>query len=479
MSEYDSQRPQDAGNAGETQQQPRVQVESTPAGSNIPYVQAYDTQTGKPLGGAQVVNKHTVVKTKTKKLPIFITALAGCACGALLVIALIMSGTLNIGGGKNAVTAGASGSSTQKITIDSEDTTLAEAVSAKALPSVVSITATSSGSQNGSLSQSADESDSSGSVGSGVVLDTEGHILTNNHVVDGYDQYVVTMDDGTTYEAEFVGNDASSDLAVIKLKDADASKLTPIEIGDSSKLNVGEWVMAIGSPFGNEQSVSTGIVSALYRSTAMSSTSGNTIYANMIQTDAAINPGNSGGALVNDNGELVGINSLIESYSGSSSGVGFAIPGNYAVEVAQKLIAGQTVTHAYIGGSFQTVTANNARSNSLSVNQGAYVAELADDGPAAQAGIQKGDVITALDDEEITSSDALVLAVRSHSVGDTVTVTLMRGSKQMQVQVTLGSDEALQQQQDSDSSSQGSLLEQYLEQYGQQRGGSEDGYSRR
>ena len=239
MSENDSQRPQDAGNAGETQQQPRVQVESTPAdGNNIPYVQAYDTQTGKPLGGQQVVNKHTVVKTKTKKLPIFITALAGCACGALLVIALIMSGTLDIGGGKNAVTAGASGSSTQKITIDSEDTTLAEAVSAKALPSVVSITATSSGGQNGSLSQSADESDNSGSVGSGVVLDTEGHILTNNHVVDGYDQYVVTMDDGTTYEAEFVGNDASSDLAVIKLKDADASKLTPIEIGDSSKLTI-------------------------------------------------------------------------------------------------------------------------------------------------------------------------------------------------------------------------------------------------
>ena len=184
------------------------------------------------------MNKHTVVKTKTKKLPIFITALAGCACGALLVIALIMSGTLDIGGGKNAVTAGASGSSTQKITIDSTQ---------RPRPSFFPIPATSSGSQNGSLSQSADESDSSGSVGSGVVLDTEGHILTNNHVVDGYDQYVVTMDDGTTYEAEFVGNDASSDLAVIKLKDADASKLTPIEIGDSSKLNVGEWVMAIGS----------------------------------------------------------------------------------------------------------------------------------------------------------------------------------------------------------------------------------------
>ena len=416
MSENDSQRPQDADHAGETQQQPRVQVESTPADSNIPYVQVYDTQTGKPLGSQQVVNKHTVVKTKTKKLPIFITALAGCACGALLVIALIMSGALNIGGGKNAVTAGASGSSTQKITIDSEDTTLAEAVSAKALPSVVSITATSSGGQNGSLSQSADESDGSGSVGSGVVLDTEGHILTNNHVVDGYDQYVVTMDDGTTYEAEFVGNDASSDLAVIKLKDADASKLTPIEIGDSSKLNVGEWVMAIGSPFGNEQSVSTGIVSALYRSTAMSSTSGNTIYANMIQTDAAINPGNSGGALVNDNGELVGINSLIESYSGSSSGVGFAIPVNYAKNIADQIIDGKTPVHPYLGATLSSVNALNARTNKLSTDSGAYVASVVEDGPAAKAGIQEGDVITKLGDDEITSADGLIIALRSHEV---------------------------------------------------------------
>ena len=457
MSEYDSQRPQDVGNAGETQQQPRVQVESTPADSNIPYVQAYDTQTGQPLGSQQVVNKHTVVKTKTKKLPIFITALAGCACGALLVIALIMSGTLNIGGGKNAVTAGASGSSTQKITIDSEDTTLAEAVSAKALPSVVSITATSSGSQNGSLSQSADESDSSGSVGSGVVLDTEGHILTNNHVVDGYDQYVVTMDDGTTYEAEFVGNDASSDLDVIKLKDADASKL-----------NVGEWVMAIGSPFGNEQSVSTGIVSALYRSTAMSSTNGNTIYANMIQTDAAINPGNSGGALVNDNGELVGINSLIESYSGSSSGVGFAIPVNYAKNIADQIIDGKTPVHPYLGATLSSVNALNARTNKLSTDSGAYVASVVEDGPAAKAGIQEGDVITKLGDDEITSADGLIIALRSHEVGEKVEITLMRGKEEKKVTVELGSDEELQNQQQDDSATDtgnGSITDEQLRQY--------------
>ena len=409
-----------------------------------------------------------MVKTKTKKLPIFITALAGCACGALLVIALIMSGTLNIGGGKNAVTAGASGSSTQKITIDSEDTTLAEAVSAKALPSVVSITATSSGGQNGSLSQSADESDNSGSVGSGVVLDTEGHILTNNHVVDGYDQYVVTMDDGTTYEAEFVGNDASSDLAVIKLKDADASKLTPIEIGDSSKLNVGEWVMAIGSPFGNEQSVSTGIVSALYRSTAMSSTSGNTIYANMIQTDAAINPGNSGGALVNDNGELVGINSLIESYSGSSSGVGFAIPVNYAKNIADQIIDGKTLVHPYMGATLSSVNALNARTNKLSTDSGAYVASVVEDGPAAKAGIQEGDVITKLGDDEITSADGLIIALRSHEVGEKVEITLMRGKEEKKVTVELGSDEELQNQQQDDSATDtgnGGITDEQLRQY--------------
>ena len=394
--------------------------------------------------------------------------LLGGVIGAVAVAAvLVVGGFVAMPSSATSGKTGSTGttSSSQTVTVnsgDSTDTTLANAVAQKALPSVVSINVTTSDGEG---------------VGSGVVLDTDGNILTNYHVIEGAQSISVSTGDAS-YDATVVGSDESSDLAVIKIDAGDAA-LTPIEVGDSSTLQVGDWVMSLGSPFGLEQSVSTGIVSSLYRSTMLQNTSGNTIYTNLIQTDATINPGNSGGALVDDEGKLVGINSLIESYSGSSSGVGFAIPGNYAVEVAQKLIAGQTVTHAYIGGSFQTVTANNARSNSLSVNQGAYVAELADDGPAAQAGIQKGDVITALGDEEITSSDALVLAVRSHSVGDTVTVTLMRGSKQMQVQVTLGSDEAFQQQQDSDSSSQGSLLEQYLEQYGQQRGGSEDGYSRR
>ncbi len=248
---------------------------------------------------------RTVVKTKSKKLPIFLASFAGLVVGSVLVIALVMSGAFRIT--DTNVEATGNGSA-QTIEIDPEDTTLSEVVAAKSLPSVVSITAQG-------------ETEDSGGVGSGVILDADGNILTNYHVIEGATALVVRTDDGNSYEAEVVGTDESSDLAVIRLKDAKDATLTPIEIGDSDGIAVGEWVMAIGSPFGNEQSVSTGIVSALYRSTALQSTSGTSIYANMIQTDAAINP-----ALVNAEGELIGINSMIQSSSGSSSGVGFAIP---------------------------------------------------------------------------------------------------------------------------------------------------------
>ena len=392
-----------------------------------------------------------------------VAVLGGVVGAAALAGTLFATGLVGRG---TTVTTG--GSSSQSITINPSDdsTTLANAVAAKALPSVVSINVTASDGEG---------------VGSGVVLDTSGNILTNYHVVEGAQGISVSVG-GESYDATVVGSDESSDLAVIKI-DPGSATLTPIEVGDSSSLQVGDWVMSIGSPFGLEQSVSTGIVSSLYRSTMLQGSTGNTIYTNLIQTDAAINPGNSGGALVDDEGKLVGINSIIESESGSSSGVGFAIPGNYAVEVAQKLIKGETVTHAYLGGSFQTVTAQNARRNNLSVNQGAYVAEVTSGSPADQAGIKQGDIITGIDDEEITSSDGVVLAVRSHNVGDTVTVKLMRGSQEMSVQVTLGSDEELQKQQSDQSSSQGSLLEQYLNQFGYGNGsgsgsgsGTGDGY---
>ena len=427
---------------------PRVEVEATPREASsgtandtartgqIPYV---------PSTAAPVTEtvKHTVVKTRTKKIPVFLASFAGLAVGAVLVIALVMTGALNVS--DTTVQAGETGSSaTQHIKIDSEDTTLAEAVSAKALPSVVSITVQTGGTSQGITQQS---SQSSGSIGSGVVLDKKGNILTNYHVVEGATAIAVSMG-GESYEAELVGSDSSSDLAVIKLKDVDESKLAPIEIGDSDDLTVGEWVMAIGSPFGNEQSVSTGIVSALYRSTAMGSTSGNTIYANMIQTDAAINPGNSGGALVNDAGELIGINSIIESYSGSSSGVGFAIPVNYAKKIADQIIDGKTPTHPYLGVTLSSV---NALSNNSNASQGALVASVVDGGPAASAGLEQGDVVTAIDDTDITSADGLIIALRGYDVGDTVTLKVMRDGKEQKVEVELGSDESLQESQSQDS----------------------------
>ncbi len=427
------QRPDGLGDLPTPGSAPRVEIESTPVQSSsaasswsepAPHHAAPETETV----------KHTVVKTRTKKLPVFVAAFGGLVVGAVLVVALVMSGAFRI----TDENVEASSGTTQTIQIDPEDTTLAETVAAKAQPSVVSITATG-------------ESQSSGGIGSGVVLDSEGNILTNYHVIADATALTVSMG-GESYEAELVGTDESSDLAVIRLKDVDESALTPIEIGDSSDLAVGEWVMAIGSPFGNEQSVSTGIVSALYRSTALPSTSGTSIYANMIQTDAAINPGNSGGALVNDKGELIGINSIIESYSGSSSGVGFAIPVNYAVNIAEQIIDGKTPVHPYLGVNLTSVNAMTARKNGLAVTEGALVVSTVENGPAAEAGLEANDVITKIDDDSVVSADGLIIALREHNVGDKVKFTVVRGNETKELEVTLGSDEALQTEQQDVSS---------------------------
>ena len=242
--------------------------------------------------------------------------------------------------GYSALTGGDGGSTTLGSTTstvisaspdDSDDSsTLAEQVAQKCLPSIVSIDiytrSSSSGSMNGfEMPGTNDDSTlTNTSLGSGVVISKDGYIITNNHVVEGADAIKATVN-GVEYDAKVVGSDSSSDIAVIKVE---ADDLTPVEIGSSSDLQVGEWVMALGSPFGLENSVSTGVVSALQRSNTMQdSTTGETvIYPNMIQTDATINPGNSGGALVDSQGKLIGNNSMISSYSSSSSGVSFAIP---------------------------------------------------------------------------------------------------------------------------------------------------------
>lgn len=455
MSDYTPQRPD--GLEDGAGQPPRVQVESTPQAEThhapIPPVPQGQGECGRET--------RTVVKTRAKKLPVFLSALAGLVAGGLLMVALVFTGALDINSDKGSVVSG--NASQQSISIDTEDTTLPEVVSAKALPSVVSITTTI---ESAGLAMGGSD-EGSGSIGSGVILDTDGNILTNYHVIEGATDIVVTLDDGTSLEAELVGSDESSDLAVIRVKDASSASLTPIEVGDSDALTVGEWVMAIGSPFGNEQSVSTGIVSALYRSTALPSTSGSSIYANMIQTDAAINPGNSGGALVNDKGELIGINSVIESYSGSSSGVGFAIPVNYAINIAEQIVDGKTPVHPYLGVSLATVNALNARQNGLSVDAGAYVSDVAAGGPAAAAGIQKGDIITAVDGDAVSSADGLIIELREHEVGDKVTMTVVRGKDETEVEVELGSDEALQAEQEdvSQDTGNGGLTDEEILRY--------------
>lgn len=346
--------------------------------------------------------------------------------------------------------------SNSTVTIKSEDVTLPEVVADKALPSVACINvyvkkSSLTGGMNTftwgygngfSFDSGQDDSDEmvQYSLGSGVVLTADGYLITNYHVIQNGEQFKV-MVDGGEYEADVIGTDTSSDLAVLKCRDA--SNLTPISIGDSDSLKTGEWVMSIGCPFGLEQSVATGIVSATSRSQILASSSSGesaAVYTNLIQTDAAINPGNSGGALVNDNGELIGINTLIESYSGNYSGVGFAIPSNYACSIAKTIINGGTPTHALMGVIPYTLDSATAKRYDLGVEYGAYVQDVTRGSGAAKAGLKVGDIIVSIDDEKIESSSDLVIAVRSHNVGDTVQVEFYRDKELQTVEVTLGSD---------------------------------------
>lgn len=382
-------------------------------------------------------------KKKTRilqKRPIssFWKGFLGGLCGAIIVCAVGFaidgSGVLRgIGLGSARTEESAAGNVIDLNHVDANAST-AEVVAAKCLPSVATINVTTA---------------QSSGVGSGVVLDSDGHLVTNYHVINGATAITATLNN-QTYNAAVIGFDESSDLAVLKI-DVDASSLTPVTLGDSSKLVVGEWVMSIGSPFGLDQSVSQGIVSSLYRSTMLQDANQNTIYTNLIQTDAAINPGNSGGALVNAEGELVGINSIIESSSGSSSGVGFAIPSNYVKEVTDTILAGKQVEHAYLGANVMSVTAQLTTRYNLGVNQGAYIDSVVQGSPAATAGLAQGDVITKVDNEEVSSGDGLILAVRSHHVGDTVTITYYRGGSEHTVQVTLGTDTSAAAQENAQS----------------------------
>lgn len=393
---------------------------------------------------------------------------------ALLVAAALVGGAAGLGGSY----AGASLWSTASpstatggtvVTVNNtESVNATTAVAAKVTPSVVTINVTSG---------------SSGGTGSGVVLTADGYILTNTHVVtlDGATAsptISVTTSEGKVYSASVVGTDPTYDLAVIKLEGA--SGLTPIEWGDSSKINVGDETVAIGAPLGLSNTVTTGIVSALNRSIEIASSAApdssdssdsgqggqggengqngpfyfdfgqgqtqtsttETIKIAVLQTDAAINPGNSGGALVDADGKLIGINVAIASAGGSSSsgsqsgsiGVGFSIPSDIAKRVSDELIKNGSATHGLLGASVQD--AADVKGATIT---GAYIAEVTSGGAAAGAGLEKGDIVTQFNGVPISDSVDLTAQVRAAAAGSTATVTYVRGGKTETAQVTLGS----------------------------------------
>jgi putative serine protease PepD len=290
---------------------------------------------------------------------------------------------------------------------------------------VVEITVTTSGGSNNSpFPFGGSGSQQSQAQGSGFVYDSDGHIVTNDHVVANATSISVMFSDGSKYSAKVVGTDPSTDLAVLKVS-APSSKLHPLSLGDSNKLEVGDGVVAIGSPFGLDETVTTGIVSALKRD--ISSTNNFTI-SGAIQTDAAINHGNSGGPLLNMSGQVVGINTQIESDSGGNEGVGFAVPSSTISSVISKLVSGKTVEHPYLG-VFVQAPANRT---------GAEVGRVQSGSPAAGAGLKAGDVITAFAGQTIQSPDDLTAAVATKAPGDKVAVTYIRNGTTKTTQVTIG-----------------------------------------
>ena len=305
------------------------------------------------------------------------------------------------------------------------------ATAAAVSPSVVSITV-----QTGQR----------GGQGSGVIIDGSGHVLTNNHVVAGAEELTVTLADGRTFQAEVRGTDPSTDLAVITISGS-PSGLKAVALGNSDDLAVGDPVMAVGNPLGLAGTVTTGIVSALNRPVTTQAEGGGQglsdpsqsepVVTNAIQTSAAINPGNSGGALVDAGGRLIGINSSIATLGASgqsgSIGIGFAIPVNEATSIAEQLIESGTAVHAYLGVTPQDGTASDGSAS----RAGAEVVSVGENTPASAAGLQEGDVVTAVNGERVESALSLVGHIREKRAGDEVTLTVLRDGNSIEVRATL------------------------------------------
>jgi S1-C subfamily serine protease len=376
---------------------------------------------------------------KQKRSHPFGSALLGGAVVAVFALVALATGLVSTGGG----------TTTTREVVSASDTTPAAAFTAEEGGNTVNEIYKADANGVAYIeSKSAEGAD----LGSGVVLDDEGHVLTNNHVVEGGEEIHVSFEsEGKLYPAEVVGTEPNSDLALIKV-DAPASQLHPLKLGDSSKMEVGDPVVAIGNPFDLQRTVTSGIVSALQRE--IQAPDGVTI-DNVIQTDAAINPGNSGGPLINADGEVIGINSQIQTGGESSEGnigIGFAIPINTAKEQIAKLESGTADEHGYLGISGANITPELAKAFNLPVEEGVLVQQVVEGGPAAAAGIQGattaaevegqefglgGDIITEVDGEKIASSEDLVKVISDAHAGETVEVTVIRGEQTATVSVTL------------------------------------------
>ncbi|EDY85833.1 peptidase S1C, Do [gamma proteobacterium HTCC5015] len=268
------------------------------------------------------------------------------------------------------------------------------------------------------------------SLGSGFIISDDGYIITNNHVIEGADEVVVKLNDRSEYIAEVIGSDADTDIALLKVE-ADKS-LPTVELGDSQSVNVGEWVLAIGSPFGFDASVTAGIVSAKARALP------NENYVPFLQTDVAINPGNSGGPLFNLDGEVVGVNSQIYSRTGGYMGLSFAVPIDVAMDVVEQIKESGSVSRGWLGVAIQEVTLELAESFGLDKPRGALVASVMPDSPAEKAGIETGDIILSVDDKDVRRSSALPPIVGRHTAGDSVDVEVLRQGKKRTIAVELG-----------------------------------------
>jgi serine protease Do len=272
------------------------------------------------------------------------------------------------------------------------------------------------------------------SLGSGVIVNPDGYILTNNHVVDGASDVQVTLSDKRNFKAKVVGTDPRTDIAVLKIP---TSNLSTVTLGDSGKAKVGDIVLAIGDPFGIGETVTMGIVSATgRRGLALEGPEG---YEDFIQTDASINPGNSGGALVNTRGELIGINTaIISNGGGGNQGIGFAVPVNMARSVMEQILKTGKVSRGYLGIMIQPVTPEIAKAFNVPTSEGALVGDVTPDSPGGKAGLQKGDVITALNGQKISDSYELRLRISQSAPGSSVKLDLLRNGQKQGITATLG-----------------------------------------